>query len=135
MIARRVVPQFCFAITMTGLDFGSGREEELMGESLGLYICIRLVCHPHRAHLLYIQTSEPSTWANAACKKAEKIKEERKSTELTHRIYFGRVLLPPTQYRRHIYDYFARGRLPWQMHDLLQSPTSFPSWVMVDLNL
>ena len=37
MIARRVVvPQFCFAITMTGRGFGSEREEELMGESLGL---------------------------------------------------------------------------------------------------
>jgi len=35
MIARQVVPH-CFAITMTGRDFGSEREEELMGESLGL---------------------------------------------------------------------------------------------------
>src|SRR5712691_11655598 len=36
MIARQVVPQFGFAITMAGRDFGSGREEELMGEFLGL---------------------------------------------------------------------------------------------------
>jgi hypothetical protein len=71
MIARRVLPQFCFAITnitVTGLDFGSRQEEELMGQS----ICIRLVRHPHRAHLSYTQTSEPSTWANIRKKNGQK---------------------------------------------------------------
>jgi hypothetical protein len=91
-IARRMVQQICFAITMTGQDFGSGGQEELMalarlerGTALSplfffdaeewsvhasvLYICIRLVRHPHGAHLLYTQTSEPGTWTNVARKR------------------------------------------------------------------
>ena len=112
MIARRVVPQIGFATTMTrtGRDFGSGRENPFGLETgycschlaffrhggmeracispvyLVLYICTRLVRHPHRAHslytVLYSQTSEPSTWANAA-RKAKKVEVERKPTELT----------------------------------------------------
>jgi hypothetical protein len=108
MIARRLVPQFGFAITIAGRDFGSGREEEVMGEFLGLetsYCTITsfffdTVAWSVHALVPYICMIEPDLYATRTapitvypnvrakylgqcCEKEKRIEEERDPTGLT----------------------------------------------------
>jgi hypothetical protein len=159
MIARRVlvVPQFCFAITMTGRDFGSGREEGSMGRihrsrievlhcCLAFFrhggmdrACVSTVhlhptCTPPTPRPFIVYPNVRAEYLGQCCKRAKKVEEERKSTELTG-IEFtlaGRCC--------HQHNLVARrlivnlGCLPRQTHYLLQFHTSFPRWFTVDLN-
>jgi hypothetical protein len=134
MIARRVVPQFCFAITMTGRDFGSGREEDLIGESLGLergtapsplffstwwhgacmhtFVHLHSTCTPSAPRPSIVYPNVRAEYLGQCCKKAKKIEEERKPTELTESNLPWQVAIDNIM--------ITLGCFPWQTHYLLQ---------------
>jgi len=157
MIVRRVVPQFCFVITMTWprLWFERGRINRRIPRTgntvtslfstwwhgacvhaLVPYICIRLVRHPHAPRPFIVYPNVRAEYLGQCCRKAKKGRRG-KETDTTHGIEFTLAGRYCHQHSSHRHLMIPLGCLPWQTqltHDLLQSPTSFPRWVMVDLN-